>query len=96
MASSRDTTNIRGPEWAPVPRFHVGSPVRVLLNERNATPWVGRVRLIVWHHRQAQWMFYLQAGDRKVSKRYWSDDLEWFDEAPLHGVGACSPAAGSG
>jgi hypothetical protein len=69
------------PTRAPPPRFHVGNVVRVCVNERTLTPWVGVVRRIVWHHRQARWMFYLRVGERKISKRYWSDDLEW-SEAP--------------
>lgn len=57
------------------PEFAVGQPVPVLVNARNRTPRVGWVRRVVWHFKLACWMFYLEAGGRRVSKRYFADDL---------------------
>ena len=64
----------------PPPEFAVGRAVRAVLNERNRTPRVGRVRQAVWHFRLARWMFFLEVPGvrvawRRVPKRYFAADL---------------------
>jgi hypothetical protein len=60
----------------PPPTFRLGQHVRVLLNDRNSTPHEGTVRHIIWHHKDARYNYYLQEGGKKVSKRYFEQDLE--------------------
>jgi hypothetical protein len=60
----------------PAPTFSVGQRVRVRLNDRNRTPREGCVRDFIWHHKDARYYYYLQAGAKKVSKRYFEEDLE--------------------
>jgi hypothetical protein len=60
----------------PAPIFIVGQRVRVRVNDRNRTPHEGLVRDIIWHHKDARYNYYLQDGDKKVSKRYLAEDLE--------------------
>lgn len=57
------------PVWLP------GDDVRVVPNERN-TERRGTIRLVIWHHKQQQWMYYIRQSGRAVSKRYWAVDLE--------------------
>jgi len=59
----------------PRPRWLKGDTVRVVPSGRN-TERVGIVRLVRWHHRQKQWMYYIHQGGRPVTKRYWVCDLE--------------------
>ena len=60
----------------PAPKFKIGRRVRVVLNERNRTPHEGTIREIIWHHKDAKYNYYLQEGGKKVSKRYFDEDLE--------------------
>jgi len=64
------------------PKYPVGTVVRVLLNERNRTPRVGRVDRCIWHGLHARWMYWLREGTRKVYKRYTDDDLERVERQP--------------
>jgi hypothetical protein len=61
-----------GPDAA----FCVGQTVRVIANERNNTPRRGVIMEIIWHHKDARYNYYIQASGRKVSKRYFAEDLE--------------------
>ena len=63
----------------PPSKFSVGQRVRVRLNEHNHTPHVGTIRDIIWHHKDRQHNYYLEEGSKKVSKRYYEDDLESTD-----------------
>src|SRR5262245_54656646 len=58
------------------PRFELGATVRVVLNERNRTPHVGMVRKVIWHFKDERYNYYLEENGRKVSKRYFDEDLE--------------------
>ena len=64
----------------PEPTFHIGQQVRVLLNERNRTPHSGAVREVIWHHKDARFGYYIEDSGRRVSKRYFAEDLEAADE----------------
>jgi len=48
----------------------------VILNARNRTPHLATIREIVWHHKDSIYNYYLQEGTRKVTKRYFEEDLE--------------------
>jgi hypothetical protein len=60
----------------PEPAFQIGQRVRVILNERNRTPHEGTVRRVIWHHRDGRYNYYLEEAGKKVSKRYFEEDLE--------------------
>jgi hypothetical protein len=60
----------------PAPAFRLRQKVRVRLNQRNRTPHEGTIRAIVWHHKDRRYNYYLQEGSRKVSKRYFEEDLD--------------------
>ncbi len=60
----------------PPPQFTLGQAVRVILNERNRTPHEGVIRQIVWHYKDGCYNFYLEERGKKISKRYFADDLE--------------------
>jgi hypothetical protein len=68
----REANQVERPE----PRFRVGQPVRVILNERNRTPHVGAIREVVWHFKDGRYNYYLEESGRRVSKRYLDEDLE--------------------
>ena len=61
------------PGWLPlrpetdageVPRWPLGSEVRVLLNHRNRTAREGVVAEVVWHHVHGCWVYWLDVGGR--------------------------------
>jgi hypothetical protein len=60
----------------PEPAFQIKQRVRVILNERNRTPHEGTVREVVWHHKDQRYNYYLEEAGKKVSKRYFEEDLE--------------------
>jgi hypothetical protein len=60
----------------PAPAFSVGQRVRVILNEQNRTARVGTIRGIMWHFKDGRYNYYLEEGGKKVSKRYFQEDLE--------------------
>jgi hypothetical protein len=60
----------------PQSAFAMGQRVRVVLNERNRTPHTGTIRDIIWHFKQARYSYYLEEVGKKVSKRYFEEDLE--------------------
>jgi hypothetical protein len=60
----------------PAPAFSVGQRVRVILNERNRTARVGTILGIMWHFKDGRYNYYLEEGGKKVSKRYFQEDLE--------------------
>ena len=59
----------------PEPEYQIGDPVTVILNERNKTPRTGVVRSVIWHYKDSRYNYYLQVGGKKVSKRYFAEDL---------------------
>jgi hypothetical protein len=59
----------------PAPLYSVGQRVRVVLNEKNKTPHEGTIRVIIWHHKDQRYNYYLEENGRKVSKRYFDEDL---------------------
>lgn len=63
----------------PDPVFKIGQRVRVILNDRNKTPHEGIIREIIWHHKDQRFTYYLLEAGKKVSKRYFQEDLEAFD-----------------
>jgi hypothetical protein len=56
--------------------FSLGQRVRVILNERNRTPHSGTIRAIVWHFKDQSYNYYLEANGKRISKRYYEEDLE--------------------
>lgn len=60
----------------PKPRFAVGQPVRVVVNERNKTAHRGTIREVIWHFKDRRYNYYLVENGKKVSKRYFDEDLE--------------------
>jgi hypothetical protein len=60
----------------PTPKFAVGQNVRVRLNDRNRTSHEGTIRAIIWHVKDERHNYYIEERGKKVSKRYYDDDLE--------------------
>lgn len=60
----------------PDPKFSVGTRVRVRRGERNRTTREGTVRNVIWHFKDQRHNYYLQEDGKKVSKRYYDEDLE--------------------
>jgi hypothetical protein len=60
----------------PLPKFAIGQKVRVRLSVRNRTAHEGTIRDIIWHFKDQRHNYYLEEGGKKVSKRYYDDDLE--------------------
>ena len=60
----------------PTPKFAIGQRVRVRLGDRNRTAHEGTIRDIIWHFKDERHNYYLEEGGKKVSKRYYDDDLE--------------------
>jgi len=58
------------------PELLVGQPVRVILNERNKTLHTGAIRQIIWHSKDQRFNYYIAVDGKKVSKRYFIEDLE--------------------
>jgi hypothetical protein len=54
----------------------IGQRVRVRLNHRNRTQHIGTIRQIIWHHKDGRYNYYLEEGGKKISKRYFEEDLE--------------------
>jgi hypothetical protein len=57
------------------PEFEAGTAVVVQLNARNRTARTGSVRAAMWHNKLARWTYYLDANGRRLSKRYFAEDL---------------------
>jgi hypothetical protein len=60
----------------PTPKFAIGQRVRVRLSDRNRTAHEGAIRDIIWHFKDERHNYYIEEGGKKVSKRYYDDDLE--------------------
>ena len=60
----------------PPPAFSLGQMVDVIVNDRNRTPRTGSIRLIVWHYKLSKHLYLLEVNGKKVSKRYFEEDLE--------------------
>ena len=60
----------------PTPKFAIGQKVRVRLSDRNRTAHEGTIRDIIWHLKDERHNYYIEEDGRKVSKRYYEDDLE--------------------
>lgn len=61
---------------ATTPEFAIGVPVQVVLNDRNKTPRCGHVEGRTWHFKLHRWVYFLRQGSRRISKRYFADDLK--------------------
>jgi hypothetical protein len=59
----------------PEPALRIGQRVEAILNERNHTPHIGRIREVIWHSKDRQYHYYLEENGKKVSKRYSVADL---------------------
>jgi hypothetical protein len=59
----------------PPPEFTVGDAVSVILNDRNRTPHTGVIRLVIWHSKDKRYNYYIAEAGKKVSKRYFAEDL---------------------
>lgn len=60
----------------PPPVFLVGQRVRVILKERNRTARIGIVQRVIWHFKDRRYNYYVAVNGKKVSKRYFDEDLE--------------------
>lgn len=68
------------PDHLPKPPFAIGSRVSVVLSARNHTARRGEVVRCLWHGKLDQWMFFLAVANRRVSKRYFAEDLRADDD----------------
>ncbi len=68
------------PAPLPAPAFGIGSRVSVVLSARNHTARRGLVVRCQWHGKLDQWMFFLAVAGRRVSKRYFAEDLRADDD----------------
>lgn len=59
----------------PEPEFKLGQAVSVALNEHNHTPHTGTIARVIWHYKDGCFNYYLEAGGKKISKRYFARDL---------------------
>lgn len=60
----------------PPPALSVGQRVRVILSDRNRTARTGAIRQVIWHFKHRRYNYYLDVDGKKVSKRYYEEDLE--------------------
>ena len=60
----------------PLPDLNVGRRVRVIVNERNHAAHEGLVERVIWHHKDQRSNYYLIELGKRISKRYFADDLE--------------------
>jgi len=60
----------------PTPTFAIGQRVRVRLSARNRTAHEGTIRDILWHFKNKRHIYYIEESGKKVSKRYFDEDLE--------------------
>jgi hypothetical protein len=67
---------------APPAELAIGASVRVIVSSRNRTPRSGQIERRVWHFNLQRWTYFLRQGSRRISKRYFADDLEPWSEAP--------------
>lgn len=58
------------------PELKIGQKVRVILSARNHTPREGSIIDRIWHHKDRRWNYYMEENGRRVSKRYFIDDLK--------------------
>lgn len=58
------------------PELDLGQRVSVILNARNYTPHSGEICDRVWHHKDQRWTYLILESGKRVSKRYYSDDLQ--------------------
>src|SRR5262245_10858723 len=56
--------------------YQTGQSVRVVPGVRNNTPRRGTIRLVIWHHKDRCYDYYIRVCGKKVSKRYRTADLE--------------------
>ncbi len=57
------------------PEFSLGASVVVLLNARNRTQRHGTVERREWHFKLGRWFYLLREDSRRISKRYFAEDL---------------------
>lgn len=61
----------------PEPAFEIGEVVQTVGDQH--TFKTGLIRDRIWHHKDAEWKFYLSVDGKKVSKRYQTKDLQKAD-----------------
>lgn len=59
----------------PPPSFEIGDPVKIIGTKKNSARR-GKIREHIWHHKNTEWMYFINEEGRKVSKRYREDELE--------------------
>ena len=59
----------------PPSAFSIGQSVRVVIADE-VTPRLGTIRDVVWHFQAERYDYYLEAGGRKVPRRFSERDLE--------------------
>jgi len=59
-----------------VPELNEGDKVGVILNERNRTHLIGIIHKILWHQKDEKYTYYLSVSGKKISKRYFAEDLK--------------------
>lgn len=60
---------------ATVPEFALGDFVQVVINARNRTARHGQIVRRTWHFKHRRWMYFIRQQARRISKRYFADDL---------------------
>jgi hypothetical protein len=60
----------------PPPAFTTGQWVQVIISDRNRTLHTGKIRAVIWHHKDKRYNYYLEERGKKVPKRYFEEDLE--------------------
>lgn len=61
------------------PKYSLQQKVRITLNERNKTPYIGSIREIFWHYKEQRYYYLIDSNGKKISKRYFEEDLESID-----------------
>lgn len=56
--------------------YNKGDQVSVVLNKRNSTRYRGIIRDVIWHFKDECWLYFIEVNGKKISKRYYEDDLQ--------------------
>lgn len=65
------------------PLFRKGDVVEVIVNAKNITYHMGLISEIIYHFKEKEWMYYITENNKKVSKRYGSQDLRLIKKAGI-------------
>ncbi len=65
------------------PLFRKGDIVEVIVNAKNTTYHKGFIFKLSYHFDEKEWMYYIMENNKKVSKRYFKNDLRLIKKANL-------------